>query len=221
MLKLLREHNRLKETLFIGVLVIFCLCLSTFRLLYSGRRAFVFLNWNLFLAVIPWVLTSLAVLHPNTRLKKTAIIVLLLAWLLFFPNGPYILTDLFHIHMNSSMPVWFDLVMVLSFAWTGVLLGFLSLWDIEKILKKLLGRKWVTIISSALLFIGSFGVYLGRYERWNSWNIINRPSGLFYDISDQVIYPADHPRTWGMTIVLGLFLNILYWSFRLIKNRPE
>jgi uncharacterized membrane protein len=119
------------------------------------------------------------------------------------------------------MPIWFDLVLILSFAWTGVLLGFLSLWDIERILKKIFNEKWISVISSALLFLGSFGVYLGRYQRWNSWDIINEPSGLFNDISNQVINPTDHPRAWGMTIAMGLFLNILYWSFRLIKKRTE
>ena len=221
MLKLLRDNNRLNETLFIAVLMFFCVCLSAFRIIYTGKHSFLFLNWNLFLAFVPWVLSSVAVLHPNTRHKKTAIIILLLAWLLFFPNGPYILTDLFHIRMNTAMPIWFDLVLILSFAWTGLLLGFLSLWDIEKILKKSISRTWVSIISSVLLFIGSFGVYLGRYQRWNSWDVIDEPTGLFLDIGNQIMNPSDHPRTWGMTIILGLFLNILYWSFRLIKNRDE
>jgi len=112
--------------------------------------------------------------------------------------------------MNTAMPIWFDLVLILSFAWTGLLLGFLSLWDIEKILKKILSRTWVSIISSVLLFIGSFGVYLGRYQRWNSWDVIDEPTGLLQDIGNQIINPSDHPRTWGMTIILGLFLNIVY-----------
>jgi cbb3-type cytochrome oxidase subunit 3 len=35
--------------------------------------------------------------------------------------------------------------------------------------------------------------------------------------------PAEHPRAWGMTLFMGVFLNMLYWSFRLIKQRrmPE
>jgi uncharacterized membrane protein len=69
------------------------------------------------------------------------------------------------------------------------------------------------------LFLGSFGIYLGRYLRWNSWDIINKPFQLMYDIGDRLINPFSHSRTWGMTLLFGLFLNILYFSFRLIKNR--
>lgn len=204
-----------------GFLMLLCVSLSIFRVLYSHRWAFLFLNWNLFLAFVPWALSSIAILNPKIRGRKSSIILILSAWLLFFPNGPYILTDLFHIRIKSSMPIWFDLVLILSFAWTGLLLGLLSLWDIERILKKRISRKWISVISVVLLFLGSFGVYIGRYLRWNSWDIFRAPFGLFYDISDRVVNPTDHPRTWGMTIAMGIFLNIIYWSLRLIKGRAE
>jgi uncharacterized membrane protein len=70
-----------------------------------------------------------------------------------------------------------------------------------------------------LLFLGSFGVYLGRYLRWNSWDIITEPFRLFYDIADRIINPFEHPRTWGMTLFMGLFLTIIYWSFHLVRKR--
>ena len=117
------------------------------------------------------------------------------------------------------MPVWFDLVLILSFAWTGLLFGFLSLWDIERLLSRYLSRFWISVISIGLLFLGSFGIYLGRYLRWNSWDIIKEPFGLLYDIGDRLINPFSHPRTWGMTLFMGFFLNLVYWSFRLIRNR--
>jgi len=93
------------------------------------------------------------------------------------------------------MPIWFDLVLILSFAWVGLLFGYLSLWDIEKVLSKSVSRTWVNIISSSLLFIGSFGIYVGRYLRWNSWDVIQEPLSLFYDIGDRLINPIHHPRT--------------------------
>ena len=77
------------------------------------------------------------------------------------------------------------------------------------------------IISVLLLFLGSFGIYLGRYLRWNSWDIITEPFKLMYDVGDRLINPFEHPQTWGMTILMGLFLNMIYWSFRLIRKRPE
>lgn len=216
---LLRDKKRFNETLFLGISTFLCFGFSLFRLNYTETKVFLFLNWNLFLAFIPWAFTSLAIIKPSIQKNKILVLVILTSWLLFFPNAPYILTDLFHLRLRTSMPIWFDLVLILSFAWTGLLFGFLSLWDIEKMLIPMLGKVWVAITSTSLLFLGSFGIYLGRYLRWNSWDIISEPWKLMYDISDRVINPLDHPRTWGMTLFMGIFLNMIYWSFRLIRNR--
>lgn len=221
MIKALKNTNRYNETVFMVLLTLFCFSMSVFRFIYTDTKHFLFLNWNLFLAFIPWALTSLYAINPFFQKSKASIFILLFAWLLFFPNAPYILTDLFHLRLRSAMPIWFDLVLILSFAWTGLLFGFLSLWDIERILARTMKKRYVVIISTALLFLSSFGIYIGRYLRWNSWDIINQPLNLFYDIGDRIINPLSHPRTWGMTIAIGLFLNIVYWSFHLIRKREE
>lgn len=221
MLKALKESKRLNETIFLGVLTLFCFGVSLFRFVYTDTKVFLFLNWNLFLAFIPWALTSLVIIKPKFQKSRLILIVLLGSWLLFFPNAPYILTDLFHLRLKSSMPIWFDLILILSFAWTGLLFGFLSLWDIEKLLRNFMKRTSVIIISVVLLFIGSFGIYVGRFLRWNSWDILTEPFKLMYDIGDRFINPFEHPRTWGMTIFMGLFLNMIYLSFRLIRKRIE
>jgi uncharacterized membrane protein len=221
MYKQLLEHHRLRETLFMGFLSIACFSFSIFRLIYSDTRLFLFLNWNLFLAFIPWLFSSILVIYPGIRKSKAALTILLLSWLLFFPNAPYILTDLFHLRLESTMPVWFDLVLILSFAWTGLMFGFMSLWDIEFILESKVNRKLLPVVSSVLLFLGSFGIYLGRYLRWNSWDILQEPFKLFYDIGDNLINPFHHPRTWGMTLFMFVFLSMIYWSFRFVKSRDE
>jgi uncharacterized membrane protein len=218
-LKILKEANRLHETVFLAVSALFCFGISVFRCIYTGTRVFLFLNWNLFLAFIPWALTSLVIVKPRIQKSKIKIALLVIIWLLFFPNAPYILTDLFHLRLRVTMPIWYDLLMILSFAWTGLLFGFLSLWDIERIFNKFMKPVFTTILSTLFLFIGSFGVYIGRYLRWNSWDILTDPLELMYDISDRVVNPFQHQTTWGMTIFMGLFLNMLYWSFRLIRKR--
>lgn len=221
MLKQLKEQSRLNETLFLGFIALACFGFSIFRFMYTDTRVFLFLNWNLFLAFIPWALTTITIIKPNILNNRITILILLGAWILFFPNAPYILTDLFHLRLKQSMPIWFDLVLILSFAWTGLLFGFLGLWDIERILRKSVHNTWVTITSIGLLFLGSFGIYVGRYLRWNSWDIITEPFNLIYDIGDRIINPFEHPRAWGMTIMMGIFLNMIYWSFRLVRKRVE
>lgn len=219
MITVLAEKKRFNESVFMGILTLICLGLSIMRLVYTDTKVFIFLNWNLFLAFIPWALTSLAINRPTIQKSGIAIVLLLGIWLLFFPNSPYILTDLYHLKERTTMPIWFDLVLILAFAWTGLLFGFLSLWDIEKILSKSIKPVYIGIISSSLLFLGSFGIYLGRYLRWNSWDIISEPYKLIYDIGETIVNPFSHPKAWGMTFFMGLFLNMIYWSLRLIKKR--
>jgi uncharacterized membrane protein len=221
MYKHLKEQYRLSETLFLGTISILCFCFSVFRYVYTDTKAFLFLNWNLFLAFIPWLLSSILIIYPGLQKSKIALSVLIITWLLFFPNAPYILTDLFHLQMKTTMPIWFDLLLILSFAWTGLMFGFMSLWDIEKILSSKINKKIIPFISSLLLFLGSFGIYVGRYLRWNSWDIIREPFALLYDISDNFINPFQHQKTWGMTFFMFLFLTIVYWSFRVVKKRIE
>jgi len=217
MINLLRKNNRLNEALFVAIASILCFGFSLYRVSFTESEKFLFINWNLFLAFLPWVLTSLVMMKPKIQSKKGTLFLLLFSWLIFFPNAPYILTDLFHLSSNSAMPMWFDLILILSFAWVGLIFGFLSLWDIEKLMSSKLSKTQISIVSSALLFLSSFGIYLGRYLRFNSWDIINNPIELISDVGDRVIAPFDHPRAWGMTIFMGIFLNMIYWSLKLIK----
>ena len=215
----LRDTDRIDETAFMLLLSVFCICTSLFRRLFSGYWSFFFLNWNLFLAFIPWALTSISFIKPKIQQSIFGIVILLVFWLLFFPNAPYIITDLFHLRVIRGMPVWYDTLMILSYAWTGLLFGFLSLWDIEQILGRKLPKPVVTVLSGFLLFVGSFGIYMGRYLRWNTWDFFTRTSEVLTDIGDRFTNPFEHMTTWGVTLFMGIFLNIVYWSFRLVKKR--
>jgi uncharacterized membrane protein len=215
----LRDAGRLDETAFMLLLSIFCLCTTVVRRFYTGYWGFFFLNWNLFLAFIPWALTSISFIKPKIQHSVLSIAILLVFWLLFFPNAPYIITDLFYLRAVKNMPVWYDTLMFLSYAWAGMLYGFLSLWDIEHILGRKLPKPAVTVLSAFLLFVGSFGIYIGRYLRWNTWDLFTRTSEILTDIGDRFANPFEHMTTWGVTLFMGLFLNIVYWSFRLVKKR--
>ena|SRR5687767_12969030 len=217
----LKTTGRLKITLLLIIMSLFCFTLSLFRFWISDTKVFLFLNWNLFLAFIPWVASSLIFIYPVLQKHKIFLFILLATWLLFFPNAPYILTDLFHLRLKSNIPIWFDLVLILSFAWTGLMFGFISLMDIEKLLIARC-KSWLTIsVIGILLFIAGFGVYVGRYLRWNSWDIIQQPRGLLADVADRFIHPFDHPRTWALTILLGILLNVMYFSIKLMRGQAE
>jgi uncharacterized membrane protein len=215
----MKETLKLPETILLGIMSVFCLGLSLARNFKMHDGLFLSLNWNLFLAFIPWAVSSIIVLNPVLARRKLILIILLAIWLAFFPNAPYILTDLFHLRENTSVPVWFDFILIFSFAWTGLMFGFISLMEIEVILGKFM-KKWVVNIAVAfLLFFGSYGIYLGRFLRWNSWDIVQEPKELAKDIADQVLNPTSHLRMYAMTLLLGILLNFMFWSIKLIVYR--
>jgi uncharacterized membrane protein len=198
-------------------MTLFCVLLSLTRVFITHEIKYLFLNWNLFLAIIPFGFTSYMIAKKDT-LQLPFLFLVIGSWLLFFPNSPYIFTDLLHLHDRFSGVsfVWFDLLLILSFAWTAILFGFLSLKQIHVVLKTQFAKKTADYSVIILLFIASYGVYLGRYLRWNSWDIITHPLGIMSDIWQRFINPFDHPRTWGMTIIMGILLNMMYWGSTLI-----
>ena len=198
---------------------IFCFALSVARTLISGKHFYLYLNWNLFLSFVPWVLSLILVNSKLSRKYGLFRWFMFLLWLVFFPNTVYILTDLFHLRWESSFPIWFDFVLITSFAWTGFLYGFVSLLNIERFLVNYCSRKILNIIIAFLLFLSSFGVYLGRVLRWNSWDIVMQPLPLFVDIKDRISDPFGHPGTWGMTILLGILLNMMFWSVKFLMRK--
>jgi len=210
------NNTEKRQIIFLSLSTFICLCLSLFRMYYTKTFTYFFLNWNLLLAIIPWILSRLAI--HNQFKHRFYDISLICIWLLFFPNAPYILTDLFHLKLHSTVPIWFDLVLILSFAWVGLIAGFISLSNIGKIICVKFNVSNSGIYQSILLFISSFGIYLGRFLRWNSWDIIAQPHQLIHDIFIRFAYPFDHPATWGMTITMGLFLNLSFWSFKFLNH---
>ena len=220
MLARLRMHHRFGLTVYLAVISVFCVSLSLFRAAYTGTQGFLFLNWNLVLACIPWLLTSFMILR---ELKGTFSVLLVMAvWLLFFPNSLYIITDLIHLGSIKGAPVWLDLILILAFAWTGLCFGFSSLMDIEGKLSTRfkLSRRQVTVLSVGMLFLAAFGIYLGRFLRWNSWDLLGYPRALLDDVFDPFTDPANNLRFWGFTLAMGTLLNLMYFGVRmLVRNR--
>lgn len=218
MIRLIRNYLTNKEIQFLSALTAFCVVLSVFRCSYTHNRTFFFLNWNLLLAMLPWGISMLLVMKPKFRENRVLVVVSIVLWLLFFPNAPYILTDLIHIKAHRGIPRWYDLILILSYAWTGLLYGLFSLWHIERVLQRYFTIKSISRMSSALFFVVAFGIYLGRVLRWNSWDALTHPTTLLDDILVRFYEPEAYPQTWGMTLLLGIFLNIIYWTFKYVHS---
>jgi len=213
------ESSRCKVNILLILMTLFCFSLSAFRYYISDTKVFLFLNWNLFLAWIPLLLSSFILAF---KIRSTiSLLFIIVVWILFFPNSPYILTDLFHLRARNEIPIWYDLIVILSYAWTGLICGFISLNDIEKQLSEYGKRNIINGVIVFFLFMSSFGVYLGRFLRWNSWDVLNNPFGLFSDIVVRFIYPMEYTKTWGVTLLMGIMLNFMYFTFKWAETNDE
>jgi uncharacterized membrane protein len=185
------------------------------RIFYTGSTLYLFLVWNIFLAWIPCMISSLFNKMTDKARWKTAL--LFCCWLAFFPNALYIVTDLIHIQHESPIPKWFDALLLFSSAVLGLILAFISLYRVEIFLSKTINNKLQAPLILFILFLGSFGVYLGRFLRWNSWDIISNPFQLLLSIGYRIVSPFDHVQTWGITMVFTMFFYLLYVA---IKKLP-
>jgi uncharacterized membrane protein len=187
-----------------------CVALLVARWVYSDPGAYNFLAWNLFLAWIPMIAAVLVYdMHRRGR-PVLQLLPLGALWLLFLPNAPYLLTDLIHLGTRDDAPLWFDLVLFTAFAWTGALLGFLSIYLMQVVVRRAAGVAWSWAFVGASLVATSFGIYLGRSLRWNSWALVTNPGPLLSDIWARVSDPLGHPRSFGMTVALSALLAVLY-----------
>jgi uncharacterized membrane protein len=188
---------------------VLCVALDEFRILRTGDPFYRFLAWNLFLAWVPLIFATLA-FHRAQRRVDAVVGVLLVLWLLFFPNAPYMLTDFIHLGENESVPVWYDALMLSAFAWTALLLGFASLYLVQMVARRVVGVAWSWAGVAGALALASFGVYLGRFVRFNSWDVLVRPGSVLDVIGNQVENPFRHPLMVVVLLALTAFLLVGY-----------
>ncbi len=199
-----------------GVLTLWCIALLMLRVERSGSLSYVFLWWNLFLAWIPWLAAQAFRASSQRRGPRLLRLGWFTLWLLFLPNAPYILTDLLHLAPRPLVPLWYDLALLLSCAGTGLLLGYISLLEVQGAVEERHGRVAGWIVAAGSLFLSGFGIYLGRFLRWNSWEVLTDPAGIFGDITVRLLNPASHPRTYGVTLIFGIGLLLGYMALRVL-----
>ena len=201
-----------------------CLILVGARIAVSDSGRYANLIWNLFLAWIPFVLAYAAyALSWSRRWLYLVIPVTAFLWLIFFPNAPYILTDLQHLaRETTSAPLWYDVIMLVWFSWTGLLLGLVSLYFMHHIIQRTFGRVtgwgFVLIVSG----LSSFGVYLGRFVRFNSWDLLQAPGELAVSIFGIVIDPSLRVVAFtSLFAVFYLFVYLTLYSFGHLLQEKE
>jgi uncharacterized membrane protein len=209
-------RNFLWRLLALGAASALCVSLSVFRVIHSARLTHAYLIWNLFLAWMPVFLALLAWKYKDSKIKRFGFSG---AWLLFLPNAPYLVTDLIHLRERPPVPFWFDAVLFQSYIGVGLLLTFVSLSWMQSLVTHLYNRRisWIFILSA--IGLSGFGIYLGRVQRWNSWDILINPLNLMSDIFQHLLPPRR--RTAGLySILYAGFLLISYTLFYMLTHLP-
>ena len=202
----------LKQSLVLIFSILFCIGILFYRIHVSGNFDYDYMLWNLLLAVIPYCFSILIYQHFSQHCRKSFYVLFVLLWLLFYPNAPYIITDIKHFRFTYGVPIWIDILMLFSFAWTGLILGFASLRMFHIVLEHNFGRIWGWLFVISVIILGSFGVYLGRYLRFNSWDLFTKPQILFIGVNDIILNPHLYPGMYSMTIFFSLFFLLAYLS---------
>jgi len=187
----------------------FSVALALFRVAYTGETMFLWLNWNLFLAFLPFAITTLLLRHVAWIHRTYRFLPVFVAWLLLLPNSFYILTDLFHLRNRPGMPQWYDLALILSFAWNGLLLGVASM----RVMEKITATKWNIPEEGFVLLVMLFnalGVYIGRYLRFNSWDVLVDPFALASEMFHLFLHPLQNRFEWSMIICYTMLLSLMY-----------
>lgn len=200
-----------QRVLLFAAMLFWCGALLAARIVYSHSLSYTFVVWNLFLAVIPAIAAALFVRAKSAFAKGLTFIV----WLVFLPNAPYIATDFVHLRMRPGVPLWFDVALLLSCAATGILLAFTSVADVQGVIAARYGKGIAWTFALAVLVLCGFGIYLGRFLRWNSWDLATDPLSHMRYLATSAVHPLAHPRTLAVTLIYGISLAIGYAAFRI------
>ena len=214
------KSDDFKRFVVVSMLLCWCVCMIAVRIERTGSGYYAFLLANLFLAGVPLFFSTILRIADHWEVPWTIQLPILTLWLLFLPNAPYILTDILHLTRASHAPAWYDLALLLSCSGTGLLLGYLSLIDVQGIVGRAFGTACGWIFAVVSLVLSGFAIYLGRFLRWNSWDVLVDPT-LVFQLMGAMLRPWAHGRALGVTLIFGVILALGYITLRTLLAQPK
>jgi uncharacterized membrane protein len=226
------KQSKLVFLLYLGTIGVLLLVALRWYLIYGTKHfdymikyvftvdrgfSYLFILINVGLAWIPYFISNFMTSISNKANKKVFLLGLFSVWLCFFPNAPYVLTDILHYDMYKSNFVnkylhWALLFLSILVAFG---LGMYSFFQISQILKQWVNRRYYLILTALILLLSCFGVWLGRFQRWYSWDLILKPKAFFQGILDIFKDEAQLDNAFVFTIGLSVFMG--FCQFLLMK----
>lgn len=219
--ELIETVSRYKYKILLGILLVIASVISVMLVKVHGKitgtENYSFLVWNLFLAWIPYAASLVA--YASMRRRVTFFLIMpisTIVWLVFFPNASYLLTDFQHLSVtNLNSPLWFDVIILVWFSWTGLLLGISSLYQMQEIVTRAFNPIVGWVFAIIATSVSSVGVYMGRFLRWNSWDILQDPLPIAKDVYGIVRHPMTNLPTYVFTILFTLLFLFIYFTIHL------
>ncbi len=197
------------------VMTILAVAFNIGRAVMLHRPADLYLSWNMFLAILPLFVSTFIVWYiARPHVYKIVIVFAGLIWLALFPNAPYLLTDFIHLRAGGPLPIWYNIMMFFSAAWVGMLATFYSLNEIEILIRRVWSSTATWLALSGIMLLTSFGIYIGRFLRWNSWDVFMNPRELVVDIWLVFSDPGKHADAALFTGLFFIFIMIAYVAWR-------
>jgi uncharacterized membrane protein len=202
--------------------LLYPITLSTFLVFvyFTGRVYLIqkvryqFLIWNLFLAWLPYSFSLVvSAIHQVRPRWWWALIIPGTLWLLFLPNAFYIVTDFIHLTNHPLIPIWYDAGLLAITSWTGIFLAVVSLYTIQRIVRGYLGNLVAWGFSMLVIGLNGYGVYLGRFLRWNSWDLFFDPIEILSDSFYLLRNPMDYKDVIGFIVMYTSLFLVTYLTF--------
>lgn len=181
--------------------------------------------WNLFLAFIPLTL-SFYLFRPSA-IRNLFWWTILLIFIAFLPNAPYILTDSIHIIELSreNYPHWAIILILIPqyilFITTGFEAYVIALIRLDNYLTNLAAQKYLLLVNAIAHGLCVVGIFLGRFERFNSWDFVTQPGKLI------LITARDLLNSWNLLSMaiafcliwlLSEFIKLVNYRIKLNKQ---
>jgi uncharacterized membrane protein len=189
----------------LAIMTIPAVLMTLFRPHLSDTDSYIYMNWNLFLGLVP---LAFAWLFYKGIGGKTLGLLWFLLWLGFLPNAPYMITDFIHMaDVGPKRYLWYDAIMLFGFAWSGMLAWIHSL---NMVYEKVRVRNFIPFIT----LLTAIGLYLGRYVRFNTWYVLTKPGQVITRIGEILTEPLNNPPFLLFVMVFWIFLMTVYLGYR-------
>ena len=187
-----------------------------FNIVLSAVPVLIAIVWFVGILLVP----SIASLGPGAVPQIalwTYLIVGTLAWLLLFPNSIYLITELNFSHRRDDdpVPLWYDIVQTLTLTLSGIANAVLSLAVMQGAFVFVIAdasgvappESWV--FAGAMIVLGAIGVYLGRYLRFNSWDV-RHPASMLRKLGAHLRQRGKALEAGGFVLTHALLVAVVY-----------